>query len=113
MGDNGRYPIDLRAASGSDDGMTPQDFGRLDILPDADKGANTMLNAPYGITWGNDHIYGEVVAGFVSAPKPRDLRVDLYGMDTPIDDDLGGGGEKLRYIRTVQPDNNGEFIVRG
>ena len=33
-------------------------------------------------------------------------------MDTPIDDDLGGGGENLRYIRTVQPDKNGEFIRR-
>ena len=93
LGDNGRYPIDLRPASGSDDGMTPQDFGRLAILPDADKGADTMLNAPYGVMRGDDHLYGEVVSGMVAAAKPRDLRVDLYGMDTPIAEAGGGRGE--------------------
>ena len=52
MGDNGRYPIDLRARDRSrrrDDGPG---FRPPGIPPDADKGANSKLNAPYGITRG-------------------------------------------------------------
>jgi CSLREA domain-containing protein len=100
ISENAGLGIDLAAA-----GVTPNDAG------DPDTGPNGRQNFPVGVTSYTDPATGTTtISGFVDAPDPAALTVDVYGGKRSADEpDHLGFGEGQVYVQSVTPRADGGF----